>query len=67
MAIDGSVFDIPDSIKNARLFAIRFGEGRSNLGVVKKTRAKFSSKKPIHRGTGRKNEIRSFSIVNNAA
>jgi hypothetical protein len=42
-------------------------EGRSNLRVVKKTRAKFPSKKPIHRGTGRKNEVRSFSIVNNAA
>jgi hypothetical protein len=40
-------------------------EGRSNLRVVKKTRAKFPSKKPIHRGAGRKNEIRSFWIVVN--
>jgi hypothetical protein len=38
-------------------------EGRSNLRVVKKARAKFPSKKPIHKGSGRKTEMRSFSLV----
>ncbi len=41
-------------------------EGRSNPRVVKKTRAKFTSKKPIHKGQGAKLETRSFSILNTA-
>ncbi len=34
--------------------------------VVKKTRAKFPSKKPIHRGQGAKLETLTFSILNTA-
>lgn len=41
-------------------------EGRSNPRVVKKTRAKFPSKKPIHRGQGAKLETLTFSILNTA-
>lgn len=41
-------------------------EGRSNPRVVKKTRAKFPSKKPIHKGSGVKVEMLSFSILNSA-
>ena len=41
-------------------------EGRSNPRVVKKTRAKFPSKKPIHKGAGVKKETLSFSVLNTA-
>jgi hypothetical protein len=41
-------------------------EGRSNPRVVKKTRAKFPSKKPIHKGKGVKIETLSFSVLNTA-
>lgn len=41
-------------------------EARSNPRVVKKTRAKFPSKKPIHKGAKAKRETLSFSIVNSA-
>lgn len=41
-------------------------EGRSNPRVVKKTRAKFPSKKPIHRGQGATLETLTFSILNTA-
>ena len=41
-------------------------EGRSNPRVVKKTRAKFPSKKPIHKGTGAKIETRTFYIISTA-
>jgi hypothetical protein len=41
-------------------------EARSNPRVVKKTRAKFPSKKPIHKGAKAKRESLSFSIVNSA-
>ena len=41
-------------------------EGRSNPRVVKKTRAKFPSKKPIHKRTGDKLEPPTFSILNTA-
>jgi hypothetical protein len=39
-------------------------EGRSNPRVVKKTRAKFPSKKPIHKGAGVKKETLCFSVLN---
>jgi hypothetical protein len=41
-------------------------EVRSNPRVVKKTRAKFPSKKPIHRGSGVKREPLTFSVLNSA-
>ncbi|HEY9779013.1 MAG TPA: hypothetical protein V6D09_02575 [Leptolyngbyaceae cyanobacterium] len=41
-------------------------EGRSNPRVVKKTRAKFPSKKPIHKGAGAKLTPLSFSILDTA-
>ena len=41
-------------------------EGRSNPRVVKKTRAKFPSKKPLHRGQTAKLETLTFSILNTA-
>jgi hypothetical protein len=41
-------------------------EGRSNPRVVKKTRAKFPSKKPIHKGAGVKLAPLTFSILNTA-
>lgn len=41
-------------------------EGRSNPQVVKKTRAKFPSKKPIHKGAGAKIETLKFSVYNTA-
>ena len=41
-------------------------EGRSNPRVVKKTRAKFPSKKPIHRGQRVKLQTLTFSILNTA-
>ena len=41
-------------------------QGRSNPRVVKKTRSKFSAKKPIHRGSGVKREALTFSIPNTA-
>lgn len=41
-------------------------EGRSNLRVVKKTRAKFPSKKPSHKGSGVKLETLTFSVLNTA-
>ena len=41
-------------------------EGRSNPRVVKKTRAKFPSKKLIHKRAGDKLEPLTFSILNNA-
>ena len=41
-------------------------EGRSNPRVVKKTRAKFPSKKPIHKRSGVKLETFSFSLLNTA-
>lgn len=41
-------------------------EGRSNPRVVKKTRAKFPSKKPIHKGAGVKLETLTFSVLNTA-
>lgn len=41
-------------------------EHRSNPRVVKKTRAKFPSKKPLHKGTGVKNQTLTFSVVNSA-
>lgn len=41
-------------------------EGRSNPRVVKKTRDKFTSKKPIHKGQGVKREPLTFSILNTA-
>jgi hypothetical protein len=41
-------------------------EGRSNPRVVKKTRAKFPSKKSIHKGTGVKLAPLTFSIFNTA-
>ncbi len=41
-------------------------QGRSNPRVVKKTRSKFSSKKPIHKGSGIKREPLTFSIPNTA-
>ncbi len=41
-------------------------EGRSNPRVVKKTRAKFPSKKPIHKGSGAKIETLKFSVYNTA-
>ncbi len=41
-------------------------EGRSNPRVVKKTRAKFPSKKPIHKGAGAKIATLTFSVINSA-
>jgi hypothetical protein len=41
-------------------------ERRSNPRVVKKTRAKFPSKKPIHKGAGVKLETFIFSVLNTA-
>ena len=41
-------------------------EGKSNPRVVKKTRARFPSKKFKHRGTGIKLDSLSFSILNTA-
>ncbi|RCJ18299.1 hypothetical protein A6770_06930 [Nostoc minutum NIES-26] len=41
-------------------------EGRSKPRVVKKTRAKFPSNKPIHIGQGAKLETLTFSILNTA-
>jgi hypothetical protein len=41
-------------------------EGRSNPRVVKKTRAKFPSKKPIHKGAGVKLQTLIFSVLNTA-
>jgi hypothetical protein len=41
-------------------------EGRSNPRVVKKTRAKFPSKKPIHKGVGATIETLKFSVYNTA-
>lgn len=39
-------------------------QGRSNPRVVKKSRSKFPSKKPVHRGTGTQREKLNFSILN---
>ncbi|MBW4642713.1 MAG: hypothetical protein KME23_06885 [Goleter apudmare HA4340-LM2] len=41
-------------------------EGRSNPRVVKKTRAKFPSKKPIHRTQTAKLQTLTFSVINTA-
>jgi hypothetical protein len=41
-------------------------ENRSNPRVVKKTRAKFPAKKPIHKGQGIKRENQNFTIFNTA-
>lgn len=41
-------------------------QGRSNPRLVKKPRSKFSSKKPIHRGTGTQRQSLNFSILNTA-
>jgi hypothetical protein len=41
-------------------------EGRSNPRVVKKTRAKFLSKKPVHKGAGVKFKTLTFSVLNTA-
>lgn len=41
-------------------------EGRSNPRVVKKTRAKFPSKKPIHNTAGGKLEPLTFFVLNTA-
>lgn len=41
-------------------------QGRSNPRVVKKTRAKFSAKKPLHKGSGVKRQPLTFSIPNTA-
>jgi hypothetical protein len=41
-------------------------ESRSHPRVVKKTRAKFPSKKPIHKGAGAKLPPLTFSILNTA-
>ena len=39
---------------------------RSNPRLVKKTRSKFPSKKPVHRGTGTQRQSLNFSIINTA-
>jgi hypothetical protein len=39
---------------------------RNNPRLVKKTRSKFPSKKPIHRGTGTQPHLLNFSIINTA-
>jgi hypothetical protein len=39
-------------------------EARSNPRLVKKTRAKFPSKKPSHKGAGVKRKPLSFSVLN---
>jgi hypothetical protein len=39
---------------------------RSNPRLVKKTRSKFPSKKPIHIGTGTQPQLLNFSIINTA-
>ena len=39
-------------------------EGRTNPRVVKKTRAKFPSKKPTHKAQGAKLTTLTFSIFN---
>jgi hypothetical protein len=39
---------------------------RSNPRLVKKTRSKFPSKKPIHRGIGTQRQPLNFSIINTA-
>ena len=41
-------------------------QGRSNPRIIKKPRCKFSSKKPMHRGTGIKSSPLIFSILNTA-
>lgn len=41
-------------------------QGPSNPRVVKKTRSKFLSKKPCHRGTGTQRQQLNFSIVSTA-
>jgi hypothetical protein len=41
-------------------------QGRSNPRLVKKTRSKFPSKKPIHYGTGTQRQPLTFSITNTA-
>lgn len=41
-------------------------QGRSNPRLVKKTRSKFPSKKPIHRETGTQFQPLNFSIINTA-
>jgi hypothetical protein len=41
-------------------------QGRSNPRVVKKTRSKFPSKKPLHKGTGTQRQHLNFSILNTA-
>ena len=39
---------------------------RSNPRLVKKTRSKFPSKQPVHRGTGTQRQPLNFSIINTA-
>ncbi|WP_166507438.1 hypothetical protein [Nostoc sp. 106C] len=39
---------------------------RSNTRLVKKTRFKFPSKKPIHHGTGTHRQQLNFSTINTA-
>ncbi len=41
-------------------------QGRSNPRVVKKTRSKFPSKKPEHRGMGTQSKHLIFSSLNTA-
>jgi hypothetical protein len=41
-------------------------QGRTNPRLVKKTRSKFPSKKPIHRGSGTQRQTLIFSIINTA-
>jgi sirohydrochlorin ferrochelatase len=39
---------------------------RSNPRLVKKTRSKFPSKKPVHRGTGTQRQPLNLFIINSA-
>ncbi|WP_236141694.1 hypothetical protein [Nostoc sp. CMAA1605] len=41
-------------------------QGRTNPRVVKKTRSKFPSRKPIHSGAGTKRQPLTFFILNTA-
>lgn len=41
-------------------------QGRSNPRVVKKTRSKFPSKKPLHRGTGNHHQQLKFFVLSTA-
>ena len=57
---------LPDLVREILDEQIPEPEGRSNPRVVKKTRAKFPSKKPIHKKAEVKIETLSFSVLNTA-